>query len=86
MVSEAYPDFWRPVYIAPKDGTRILVLRKQARRGPTLAKRVVIGSFGAKRGSRGCWSLEITANHYAVQDEDLDGWLPLPPPPTGEQE
>lgn len=70
--------YWTPMYLAPRDGTRVLLSRKQGRVGPTLKKGVVIGSWGAKRGCAGRWSLEITANHYAVNDDELFGWMPLP--------
>lgn len=69
---------WQPIESAPKDGTRLLLLRRQKVSGPTLTKNPVIGSWAAKRGYRAYWSLEITCNNYWAGDADLLGWLPLP--------
>lgn len=72
---------WQPIETAPRDGTRVLLLRPQKQSGPTLVKNPVIGSWNTKRGAAGYWALEVTANNYAVRDGELSAWQPLPEPP-----
>lgn len=64
---------WFDMSTAPRDGSRILVSRRQRTTKP-LEKRVVIARFNHAPG-RKCWTAELCTYHT---DQDFEGWMPLP--------
>lgn len=62
---------WQPIETAPKDGTRILVYRKGAKRYPLVS----VDSFeSVKWPWPPCW-------YHSPSDEQPTHWMPLPEPP-----
>lgn len=73
---------WQPIETAPKDGRGVLVSRRPkatSASGRYHARRVW-GCVCPARWIDGYWRLML-AGQYA-RDSDLDGWRPLPAPPT----
>ena len=71
---------WRDITTAPRDGTRILVVRKQ-RAGPRLRFKVAIAHWVIDNRyniQSSCWAIEITSNSYYSQDDNLEAWAELP--------
>lgn len=66
---------WFDMQSAPRDGTRILLSRKQSPlAGRPLLRRVVIGRYNEAFSPK-LWALETSTYH---RDTDFDGWMPLP--------
>ena len=67
-------DLWQPISTAPKDGTRIIVYRPNAR-GKYISK-VGLDYWSEELGD--CWA----KSNFETQPTH---WQPLPNPPKGEQ-
>jgi hypothetical protein len=76
---DAYEDLraatgWRPIESAPKDGTPVLL---KPRSGGDLLHpfvgRLHTGAYG--------WSFAAPVGYGGIQDDALEGWMPLPPSP-----
>lgn len=66
---------WFDMQSAPRDGTRILLSRREnPRAGRPLLRRVVIGRFNRSTSPK-FWALETSTYH---RDTEFDGWMPLP--------
>lgn len=65
---------WMPMSDAPRDGTRILMWRKQ-RTEQGLLRPIMIGRYAFVPGTRKCWVLDGTS---WAKDDDFIGWQHLP--------
>lgn len=69
---------WQPIETAPRDGTRVILYRPQTPGYRAAVRRVVVGSFSAKKG---CWRIENVHPGWLSQSQ-VTCWQPLPEPPT----
>ena len=71
----AMPSPWRDISSAPRDGTRIMVYRPDAKKSPYNEHTVVGTDYWSDRySSTPCWS-------QSRRDEQPTHWMPLPAPP-----
>jgi len=69
---------WRPIQTAPKDGTPILLLVQFPGERPD----TFVAAWDANSPK---WPWRPTCDGSAYSEEYATHWMPLPPPPAGEQ-
>ena len=67
---------WQPIQTAPKDGSRLLMLRVPPSIPYPGYQSVVIGRFDDVKGNFKIEAIGQTSRNF--REEFFDGWMPLP--------